>query len=70
MFTLTKNPVVRYFLDVRDELRKVTWPSQKQALTYSGFVVGACIILGAYFGAIDELFTMGLKALVDLVASK
>lgn len=70
MFTLTKNPVVRYFLDVRDELRKVTWPSQKQALTYTAFVVGTCAVLAVYFGAIDELFTLGLKALVTLTAAK
>jgi preprotein translocase subunit SecE len=66
MFILTKNPVVRYFLDVRDEVKKVTWPTQKQALMYSGFVVGACVVLGVYFGLVDELLSLGLQALVRL----
>ncbi|MFA5947014.1 MAG: preprotein translocase subunit SecE [Patescibacteria group bacterium] len=70
MFSLTKNPVTRYFLDVRDEIKKVTWPTQKQALMYSGFVIGGCLVIGTYFGLIDHLFTIGLQALVGLVASK
>lgn len=70
MFSLTKNPVSRYFLDVRDELKKITWPTQKQALTYSGFVIAACLILGVYFGLLDELLTMGLQALVHLTSGK
>jgi len=70
MFSLTKNPVSRYFLDVRDELKKVTWPTQKQALLYSGIVVGACLVLATYFGVIDELLTLGLKALVTLTTKK
>jgi preprotein translocase subunit SecE len=70
MFSLTKNPVTRYFLDVRDEIKKVTWPTQKQALMYSGFVIGGCLIIGTYFGVIDQLLTVGLKALVDALAAK
>jgi preprotein translocase SecE subunit len=68
MFSLTKNPVSRYFIEARDELKKITWPTQRQAFLYSAFVVGTCIVLAAYFGALDELLTIGLKALVTATA--
>lgn len=66
MLSLTNNRVVRYFLETRDELKKVAWPTQKEALTYSGFVVGICAVMAVYFGLIDEALTLGLQALVKI----
>ncbi|MFA5946203.1 MAG: preprotein translocase subunit SecE [Patescibacteria group bacterium] len=70
MLSITNNRVVRYFLETRDELKKVAWPTQKEAITYSAFVIGICLVLAAYFGVIDELLTLGLKALVQMTSGK
>jgi preprotein translocase subunit SecE len=61
-------PVIRYFREAREELNKVSWPTQKEALTYAGFVIGLSVVLAAYFGFIDWLLTKGLEALVSLTA--
>ena len=65
---LLKNPIVRYFFEVREELRKVTWPSQRDVIVYSAFVIGACVILAAYFGALDYVLNLGLEALVKVTS--
>lgn len=62
--TILNNPVVRYFREAREELRKVTWPSRRDVLIYSGFVIAVCVIVAAYFGLLDFLLTKGLDALV------
>lgn len=65
MASLSNFPPVRYLLEARDELGKVAWPTQKQAITYTAFVIGISVVLAAYLGAVDYLLTMGLEALVN-----
>jgi preprotein translocase subunit SecE len=59
---------IRYLRESRDELKKVTWPTQKQTLTYTGFVIGLCLVLAVYLGGLDYLLTLGLEALVKLTS--
>ncbi len=70
MLSITNNRVVRYFIETRDELKKVSWPTQKETIMYSAFVIGVCLILAAYFGLLDELLTLGLQALVHVTSGK
>ncbi len=64
---ILNNPVVRYFREAREELRKVTWPNRREVMIYSGFVIGVVVVVAAYFGALDFLLTAGLNALIKLV---
>ncbi|NDJ52587.1 MAG: preprotein translocase subunit SecE [Chloroflexi bacterium] len=52
----SNNPVIRYFQDTRDELRKVTWPSQEQTTRLTIIVIGAIIAFGIFLGVLDLLF--------------
>lgn len=54
---------VSYFTEVRAEIEKVAWPTQKMTLFYSAFVVGACIVFALYFGVLD----FALSKLVNLL---
>ncbi len=47
----------RYFHEVRDELQKVTWPSRKQTIDLTTLVIIVSVIVGAYIGALDFVFT-------------
>lgn len=70
MFTrMLNNPVVRYFREAREELRKVTWPQRRDAILYASLVAIVSVVTAAYFGLIDWLFTIGLEALVKLTNS-
>ncbi len=66
---IINNPVIRYFREAREELRKVTWPQRREVVVYSALVVMFSIITAAYFGLLDWVFTLGLEKLVKLTAS-
>lgn len=59
----TDNPsnqgkVVSGFIrQVRDELNQVTWPTKQHTLKLTTIVIAVSVIVGAYLGALDYLFT-------------
>ncbi|OGK45978.1 preprotein translocase subunit SecE [Candidatus Roizmanbacteria bacterium RIFCSPLOWO2_01_FULL_39_19] len=56
----------QFVASIRDELKKVTWPTRKQAtqLTLTVFVL--CLIVGGYVGIIDFLLAKILQVLTKL----
>lgn len=48
---------------ILEELKKVTWPTRKQAIRLTGIVIGISLIIGIYVGIIDVLLTKGLELL-------
>lgn len=60
------NPVIRYFREAREELRKVTWPARREVILYSSLVIIVSVVTAAYFGLLDWLFTVGLEQLVKI----
>ncbi|MEO8581666.1 MAG: preprotein translocase subunit SecE [Patescibacteria group bacterium] len=50
------NPI-KYTKEVREELAKVTWPTQKQTLQKTGLVIASSVAVGLYIGALDFVFT-------------
>jgi preprotein translocase subunit SecE len=66
---IINNPVVRYFREAREELRKVTWPQRRDVLVYSTLVVVFSVITAAYFGLLDWVLTLGLEELVKLTSN-
>ena len=62
---MTMNPI-NYFKASVTEIKKVTWPTRKEALNHTLIVIGISLALAAFFGAIDYLLTVGLQALLSL----
>ncbi len=60
-----KNPIVAYFQDSYEELKKVTWPTRNQAIKLTFIVIGFCVVLAFFLGALDFAFNYGYRALVD-----
>ena len=52
-----------FFRDVFFELKKVTWPTRKEFISYSIAVLVFVLIFGAIIFAMDELLLFGLKFL-------
>jgi len=50
--------LVRFFKDIRSELKKVLWPSRKQVLNNTLTVVITCLILGGVIWILD--YALGL----------
>jgi preprotein translocase subunit SecE len=57
--------ILKYFKDMRSELKKVVWPSRKKVLNNTGVVMVVMIAYGLIVWGIDS----GLAALFNLVLS-
>jgi len=47
------NPVQSYFRETIGELRKVSWPTRREALQLTGLVIVVMIIVGIILGMTD-----------------
>jgi len=54
----------RFCKDVVAELKRVTWPSKKDLLTYTGAVIVFIVLASALIGALDMVFGEGMRLLV------
>lgn len=51
------NKATKFLKEVQTELKKVTWPTQKQAVRLTGIVVGVSLVVGLYVGVLDYTLT-------------
>lgn len=58
------NRLVQYFLDSKAELKKVSWPTRNETIKYTILVVVISLLVAAFLGLLDYLFTIGFELLV------
>ncbi|MFA7245144.1 MAG: preprotein translocase subunit SecE [Candidatus Magasanikbacteria bacterium] len=56
----------QYIINSIHELKKVTWPTKKQVLTYTLVVVVMSLAVAVYFGVLDY----GFNWLFELIITK
>lgn len=66
MSKITENILVKYLIESKEELQKVTWPSQKETIKYSVIVAALSVAAGAYFFAVDWILSLGLEGLINI----
>lgn len=49
------NPVQAYFRETIGELRKVSWPTRREALQLTGLVIVVMIVVGFILGITDGI---------------
>lgn len=49
--------IVRYFKEVRAEIRKVVWPSRQTALRLTGIVIAVTAAMSIFLGFVDWVFS-------------
>ena len=47
------NPIQLYFRETAGELKKVSWPSRREAMQLTGLVIVVMLIVGAILGLTD-----------------
>jgi preprotein translocase subunit SecE len=52
----SRNKLIRYFQDTRDELRKVTWPSRQEAIRLTLIVLATTLTFSIALGFLDFIF--------------
>ena len=58
------NTAITFLREVRVELGKVSWPSRRQLLLYTGVVIGLSFAIAIYLGGLDAIFASILTRLV------
>ena len=53
-----------YFLETKGEMKHVSWPTKNQTFMFTVLVVFISIVIAAYLGLFDYLFSLGLKSLI------
>lgn len=61
------NPVVSYVQESVMELKRVTWPTGKQAFKLTLIVLGFCLVAAVVIGVVDWILNAGYTQLLDLV---
>ena len=59
-----ENAVTRYLRETRAELRRVHWPSRREAWSLTKIVLGATISMAILLGLLDYLFSVELKGII------
>jgi preprotein translocase SecE subunit len=55
----------QYIQETRGELKHVNWPRRRQAIAYTLIVVIASLVVSAFLGFFDFLFSTILRTLVS-----
>jgi len=58
------NRLFNYFRATRGELKHVSWPTQKQTVIFTVFVIVISIITAIYLGILDHFLTKGLNSIL------
>ncbi|MDO8521594.1 MAG: preprotein translocase subunit SecE [bacterium] len=62
--TITDNKVIRYFIEAKEEMKKVIWPSRKETISHTLLVIGISLGVAAFLGAIDYALNIGLEKII------
>ena len=57
----------KYFRDTKSEVKTVVWPTKQQTINNTGVVIACIVVVGAFIGVLDAVFTFGLQALLKLL---
>ena len=60
------NRIVRWFREMKSELKKVQWPTWKQVLKNTGVVILCVLVIGIFIWVFDALAHMIIQALMNL----
>jgi len=55
----------QFYLEVRAEMKKVSWPSRDEVFGTTVIVVASVFFFGIYLGLIDAVLAQGFKKVLD-----
>ncbi len=56
--------LTKFLKEVRQELKKVTWPTRQDTIKYTLIVIGVSLVAAAFLGGLDYLFSLGLEKFI------
>lgn len=55
----------KYLRGVQNELKKVHWPTRKEAITYTGVVLASVAVVAAVIWVLDSLLSLGVSGIIS-----
>ena len=55
----------QFYLDVRSEMKKVSWPGRQEVISTTLVVIIAVLFFGAYLGVVDVALGAGVQKLLQ-----
>lgn len=59
------NKIVNYIKASIEEMKKVTWPTKEETYNYTLLVIGISLFVAFFLGALDYVFSFGLKLIIN-----
>ena len=59
------NGLTNYIKESIAELKKVTWPTRREAINHTLLVIGISLGMAAFLGAMDYLFSLGIQRIIE-----
>lgn len=56
--------IKHFFIESRQELRHVNWPTRQEAIRLTSIVIGISLGLAAFLGFFDYIFTNVIKTFI------
>ena len=53
-----------YISETKEEMKHVSWPTRRQTFLFTMLVIFISVIVAAYLGLFDYLFSLGLKNII------
>jgi preprotein translocase subunit SecE len=53
-----------YLKETKAEMKHVTWPTTRQAVIYTILVIGVTIVIAAFLGYFDHLFSTLIQNII------
>jgi len=58
------NKITTFLKEVRLEIKKVNWPTRKETIKYTLIIIGVSVVVAAFLGGLDFVFTVILNRFV------
>lgn len=62
--TFHMSRLTNYLRDTAAEMKRVSWPTQQQAVVYTALVIGISVVVALLLSAFDVVFTRALDLVV------
>jgi preprotein translocase subunit SecE len=56
--------ITDYLKGTKAELRQVSWPTRKQAVNFTIIVIAVALVMAAFLGFFDFIFTLVLEQII------
>lgn len=53
-----------FLKETREELKKVTWPTQAEVIRLTVIVIAISLLVGLFIGALDFIFTKTMEVII------